>query len=148
MNDEGKSHLVLRLYGLPPPPLAHQSATAGSETENVTMNQTIWESFQNSRTSINTHILAIVHGSEWNIVGFHGSKLCALGLEIEIENQLLVNLANFGTMNNAAQTVGNWITPIICHQAQENVRPSMESSQQWVGKLLLKQMRQNFLSEF
>ncbi len=43
-----------------------------------------------------------------------------MGLEVENEDPLSDNLPNVGTMNCAAEAVGDWITPTICPHAKEN----------------------------
>ena len=45
-----------------------------------------------------------------------------MGLEVENEDPLPENIPNVGTMNCAAEAVGNWIMPTICPCAQENCR--------------------------
>ena len=86
-------------------------------TENIPINQVLRELIANSNPSINNNILATVCNSGRNLAGANASELRALGLEVENEDPLPENIPNVGTMNCAAEAVGNWITPTICPHA-------------------------------
>lgn len=108
----------------PPPPPAQEEAVAAATTteENISINQALRESVGNSNPSITNNIFATVRNSGRNLAGADASELRALGLEVENEDPLPENLQNVGTMNCAAEAVGNWITPIICPRVKENCR--------------------------
>ncbi len=106
----------------PPPPAQEASVATSTTTENIPINQVLQESIANSNPSISNNIVATVRNSGRYLAGADASELRALGLEVENEDPLPENIPNVGTMNRAAEAVGNWITPTICPRAQENCR--------------------------
>ncbi len=84
--------------------------------ENISINQALNKSIQNSKPSLNYNILITVHNSGRNLA----SELNALGLEVENEDPLHENMAHDGTLNCAVKPADDWITSLICPCAQEN----------------------------
>ncbi len=106
----------------PASPAAQETAVAVAmmTQENISINQVLYESIQNSNSSLNKNILINVCNSGKKIAGADASELHTLGLALENEDPLFKNMAYVGTMNCSAKDVGNWITPTICPHAQEN----------------------------
>ncbi len=69
---------------------------------------------------INNCLLIDVHYSRINLDGSDVNELWALGFIIENEHPCSDNLPNVGTINCAAEAVGDWIAPTICPYVQEN----------------------------
>ncbi len=101
------------------PPAQEASVATATTTKNISINQALWELIANSNPSVNNNTVAIVLNSGRNLTGADASELHALGLEVENEDPLPENLPNVGTMNCAAEAVGNGIMPPICPHAQE-----------------------------